>query len=107
MSRISVAKSGHLHGIGAAVAAMLMAPAVSMAQAEETKVLNQIDVKSTYEQGAVGYNSSTTTVGKTTQAVKDIPQAITIVPKELIQDKNNDNLKDALRNVAGMTFNAG
>ncbi len=107
MSKNSVTKPGHLHGIGAAVAAMLMAPAVSMAQAEETKVLNQIDVKSTYEQGAVGYNSSTTTVGKTTQAVKDIPQAITIVPKELIQDKNNDNLKDALRNVAGMTFNAG
>lgn len=107
MSKNLVAKPGHLHGIGAAVAAMLMAPAVSMAQAEETKVLNQIDVKSTYEQGAVGYNSSTTTVGKTTQAVKDIPQAITIVPKELIQDKNNDNLKDALRNVAGMTFNAG
>lgn len=107
MSKNSVTKPGHLHGIGAAVAAMLMAPAVSMAQAEETKVLNQIDVKSTYEQGAVGYNSSTTTVGKTTQAIKDIPQAITIVPKELILDKNNDNLKDALRNVAGMTFNAG
>ncbi|MEY4481893.1 MAG: ligand-gated channel [Pseudomonadota bacterium] len=103
----SAAKPSHLHGIGAAVAAMLMAPAVSMAQADETKTLNQIDVKSTYEQGAVGYNASTTTVGKTMQAVKDIPQAITIVPKELIQDKNNDNLKDALRNVAGMTFNAG
>jgi len=100
-------KSPSLHGIGAAVAAMLMAPAVSMAQAEETKLLNQVDVKSTYEQGAIGYNASTTNVGKTTQAVKDIPQAITIVPKELMQDKNNDNLKDALRNVAGMTFNAG
>lgn len=100
-------KSPSLHGIGAAVAAMLMAPALSMAQAEETKLLNQVDVKSTYEQGAIGYNASTTNVGKTTQAVKDIPQAITIVPKELMQDKNNDNLKDALRNVAGMTFNAG
>ena len=107
ISKSSETKSPNLHGIGAAVAVMLMAPAVSMAQAEETKALNQIDVKSTYEQGAVGYNASTTTVGKTTQAVKDIPQAITIVPKELIQDKNNDNLKDALRNVAGMTFNAG
>jgi catecholate siderophore receptor len=107
MTKNNATKPSHLHGIGAAVAAMLMAPAVSMAQAEETKTLNQIDVKSTYEQGAVGYNASTTTVGKTTQAVKDIPQAITIVPKELIQDKNNDNLKDALRNVAGMTFNAG
>ena len=53
MSKNSVTKPGHLHGIGAAVAAMLMAPAVSLAQAEETKVLNQIDVKSTYEQGAV------------------------------------------------------
>jgi hypothetical protein len=44
MTKNDSAKPSHLHGICAAVAAMLMAPAVSMAQAEETKTLNQIDV---------------------------------------------------------------
>jgi catecholate siderophore receptor len=59
----------------------------------------------THEQ--IGFKADKTRVGKTDQALKDIPQAVTVVTEQLIKDKNADTLKEALRNVAGITFNAG
>lgn len=55
----------------------------------------------------IGLKPEQTRVGKTKQAVKDIPQAVTVVTEQLMHDKNADSLKEALRNVAGITFNAG
>ena len=104
---ISDFKKKPITTLGSAIAVMLVSPSLAWAQTSETMPLNQVDVRGRYEQGATGYHQGVSNVGKTAQAVKDIPQAITIVPKELIADRNDDNLKDALRNVAGMTFNAG
>jgi len=104
---ISDFKKKPITTLGSAIAVMLVSPSLAWAQTSETMPLNQVDVRGRYEQGSTGYHQGVSHVGKTAQAVKDIPQAITIVPKELIADRNDDNLKDALRNVAGMTFNAG
>jgi catecholate siderophore receptor len=54
-----------------------------------------------------GYQSTLTSVGKLMQPAKDIPQSLTVVTRDLIDDRNADTLKEALRNVAGLTFNAG
>ena len=54
-----------------------------------------------------GYKGGNTRVGKSSQNPKDIPQSVTIVSEKLIQDKNAYTMKEALRNVAGLTFNAG
>lgn len=64
-------------------------------------------VKDTAETQSQGYQSSVTNVGKFQQAAKDIPQSLTTVTRGLMDDRNADSLKDALRNVAGLTFNAG
>ena len=53
------------------------------------------------------YQGQTTTVGKLKQLPKDIPQALTIVTEKLMEDRGQSTLKDALSNVAGLTFNAG
>lgn len=54
-----------------------------------------------------GYQGDKTRVGKTPQLTKDIPQSTTIVSEQLIRERNADTFKEALRNVAGLTFNAG
>ncbi|HNI82610.1 MAG TPA: TonB-dependent receptor plug domain-containing protein, partial [Rhodocyclaceae bacterium] len=53
------------------------------------------------------YQGQTTTVCKLKQLPKDIPQALTIVTEKLMEDRGQSTLKDALSNVAGLTFNAG
>ena len=44
---------------------------------------------------------------KFTQALRDIPQTIAVIPKEIIQSQGATSLRDVLRNVPGITFQAG
>ncbi len=53
------------------------------------------------------YQSGVTTSGKLPLPARDIPQSLTTVTGQLMQDRGADTMKDALRNVAGLTFNAG
>lgn len=41
------------------------------------------------------------------QPLRDTPQTVTIVPQQVIQDQNATSLRDILRNVPGITFQAG
>lgn len=53
------------------------------------------------------YKTVTSNIGKTKQQLRDIPQSITVVNQQLMQDQGAATLKDALRNVPGITFAAG
>jgi catecholate siderophore receptor len=92
--------------------AMMAAVALSgVAQAQESApaeaaALPAINVKTQREENT-GYQGVKTTVGKTPQLLRDVPQSVTVVTEQLIQDRGADTLKEALRNVAGLTFNAG
>ncbi|MGE4242548.1 TonB-dependent receptor [Ramlibacter sp.] len=48
--------------------------------------------------------ATTTNIGRGTQELRDIPQSITVVTEKLIDDRNLDTLKDALKQTAGITF---
>ena len=54
-----------------------------------------------------GYQAAKTGTSKLASDPRDVPQSLTIVTRELMDDRNADTLKEALRNVAGLTFNAG
>jgi catecholate siderophore receptor len=54
-----------------------------------------------------GYQAKETKVGKIVQELRDVPQSLTVVTKELMKDRNAHTMRDALRNVPGLTFNAG
>ncbi len=70
--------------------------------------LPTVKVKSKRQQDeTVGYQAKTTKIGKMTQAPKDVPQSLTIVTKDLMKERNAHTMRDALRNVPGLTFNAG
>ncbi len=75
-------------------------------QAKDT-TLPTVTVKDKREREEKGYQGDKTRVGKTPQLTKDIPQSVTIVSEQLIRERNADTFKEALRNVAGLTFNAG
>lgn len=44
---------------------------------------------------------------KYTEPLRDIPQTITVIPSELIEDQGATTLRDVLRNVPGLTMTAG
>ena len=73
---------------------------------EENKTLKPVIVNPQATREAKGYNPATTSVGKTAQSLRDIPNSVTVVPEQLMHDRNADTFKEALRNVAGLTFNA-
>lgn len=57
-------------------------------------------------EGGHALRATQTGIGKGTQALRDIPQSITVVTEKLINDRNLDTVKDVLRNTAGVTFQA-
>jgi catecholate siderophore receptor len=48
-----------------------------------------------------------TQIGKGTQALRDIPQSVTVMTERLIDDRNLDDFRELLRTTAGVTFLAG
>lgn len=92
--------------LGALATSMLLAPLGALAADETT--LPQVNVQDErYDDTPDGYQGGTTRVGKTDQLAKDVPQAVSIVSQQLIEETNANTLKEALRHVSGLTFNAG
>ncbi|HEX8031474.1 MAG TPA: TonB-dependent siderophore receptor [Vicinamibacterales bacterium] len=44
---------------------------------------------------------------KLTEPLRDIPQTITVIPRAVMEEQGATTLRDVLRNVAGITFQAG
>jgi catecholate siderophore receptor len=61
---------------------------------------------SALRQGKDSLQAVTTSIGKGTQELRDIPQSVTVVTERLIDDRNLDTLKQALHNTAGISFQA-
>ncbi len=54
-----------------------------------------------------GYNSEKTSMPIYSQPINEIPQVVSIIPKQLMKDQGLTQTKDALRNVAGISLSAG
>lgn len=87
------------HSVVAQLSANPAAPA-------EGPALKQVTVTDKREeaQGKDAVRATTTSIGKGKQALRDIPQSITVVTEKLIVDRNLDTVKDALRQTSGVTF---
>ena len=91
-------------------ALMLLACTGSWAQtaAPSRGQLPTVTVKESAEvQNKDTLKPATTTIGKGQQAVRDIPQSVTIFTEKLMNDRNQDDFRDVLRSTAGVTFQAG
>lgn len=95
------------------LALMMALPAVAMAADEEksadaAQTMTEVKVKSQRIQDAPnkGYQATKTRVGKTYQDPQDVPQAVTTLTRELLHDQQVGSLREALRNVVGLSVNA-
>jgi catecholate siderophore receptor len=93
-------------GFGLASAALAQtAPAAEPAKTENA--LPVVRAKASTERaGKDDYQATETRIGKGKQELRDIPQSVTVVTERLIDDRNLDTLKDALKNTAGISFQA-
>ncbi len=93
-------------GFGIASAAMAQTePAPSKFDAEPA--LPVMRAKANAErQGKDDYQATETRIGKGKQDIRDIPQSLTVITEKLIDDRNFSNVKEALKNTAGITFQA-
>ena len=93
-------------GFGLAGAALAQTPA-----AEEPKqggALPVITVRGTSEtESKESYRAKRSGIGKGDQALRDIPQSVTVVTERLMDDRNLDDFREVLRTTAGVTFQAG
>ncbi len=91
------------------IGAMLLSLSASslLADAIDTNAtIQSIDIQDTVEVELPRYQPGVSKTAKTGQLAHDVPQAITVVTKELLHDKSEFTLKEALSNVSGLTFNA-
>jgi catecholate siderophore receptor len=62
--------------------------------------------KAEMAEGKDSLRATETNIGKGQQKLRDIPQSITVVTEKQIDDRNLDTLKAALKQTAGITFQA-
>ncbi|AVJ29675.1 TonB-dependent siderophore receptor [Achromobacter spanius] len=75
------------------------------APAEAAATLAPVTVTGTYNtttDGTGSYTSPAVTIGRTPQALKDIPQSITVLTRQRMDDQDMTSLPDAVNNTAGM-----
>lgn len=58
-------------------------------------------------EGEAAYKTDRASSTKMTESLLDTPQSVTVISQQLIKEQNAQSLKDALRNVPGITFNSG
>jgi catecholate siderophore receptor len=104
----AAACGGLLAGLGGAWAQTpppATPPATPAPAAESAPVLPTVKAQAAPEPtDKDSVRATTTTIGKGKQELRDVAQSVTVVTEKLIDDRNLDTLKDALRNTAGITF---
>lgn len=75
------------------------------AASEPAKELPTINVQADVEKPD-GVRATTTRVGKVLQDPHDVPQAVTTITNSLMEQQQVGSLREALRNVSGLSFNA-
>jgi catecholate siderophore receptor len=91
------------------LAALMLAGAVSpTAQAQSEREMGTVVIKDTRIEDAKSVlRVRDTEIGKGRQALRDIPQTITVMTERLMNDRNLDDFREVLKTTAGVTFQAG
>src|SRR6201747_1002816 len=58
-------------------------------------------------ENATGYRATTPSLVRLTQPLLDTPQSINVIPQQLMQDQAVTSVRDAFRNVPGISLAAG
>ncbi len=85
-------------------AAALMGATFGWAEEEAATAADHPEV---LVQGEKGYNRNRVQSSKYTESLRNIPQTITVIPKEVMADQNATSMRQVLRNVPGISMQAG
>jgi catecholate siderophore receptor len=101
-----IAKSSPLLPLGAMLLAGSMSAMAQQSPADTDKTLKPVVVKEKAEspEGKEALRATTSTIGKGKQLLRDIPQSVTVVTEKLMDDRNLDTVKEALKNTSGISF---
>jgi catecholate siderophore receptor len=66
-----------------------------------------LEIQAAHESVEVTERTSPLSSPKYTAPLRDIPQTITVIPREVIEEQGATTLRDVLRNVPGLTMTAG
>ncbi len=75
-------------------------PSTADDSSDGKQILDKVDVNAS----TASYNTDSTTLGKTPTAVRDLPQTVNIINRELLEAQGATSFADALRNVPGITI---
>lgn len=94
------------------LAALMLAGAVAqpaLAQSSAGKDLGTVLIQDKrYDSDSKGVlRVRETEIGKGRQALRDIPQTVTVMTERLMSDRNLDDFREVLKTTAGVTFQAG
>jgi iron complex outermembrane receptor protein/outer membrane receptor for ferric coprogen and ferric-rhodotorulic acid len=99
-----VGGAGGAYALRQAAAPVTQGPAgVTLAPVTVTA---RADQRATTE-NSKAYTSSAVTIGKGEQAVKDIPQSVSVLTRQRMDDQNLTSLADAVRNSTGLVASQG
>ena len=89
-----------------AAAVLLLACGTALAQGTPAdtsapKALGEVTIKAT-PQGDSYTPTATSTATKGSAPLRDVPQAVNVVPAQLLRDQGARSMEDALRNVPGV-----
>lgn len=82
-------------------------PAAPAEKKEEPKIENMGEMVVQADLEKTLYKPERLVSPKFTEPLRDIPQTITVIPKEVIQQQGASSLRDVLRNVPGISMQAG
>ena len=106
-ARFAHAPTRPLLPLSAIMLAVLSAGAQAQATPSSAKTLPTVTVNAAEDAAPQdGHRATATRVGKVLQDPHDIPQAVTTVTNTLMEEQQVGSLKEALRNVSGLSFNA-
>ena len=102
------AHSPRLIPLGALAAGFGLLPLCVMAQtapaAPAETTLAPLAVKARAETDENSLRATSSGIGKGNQALRDIPQSVTVMTQKLMEDRQQTTVKQALHNAAGITF---
>ncbi|PUE57037.1 TonB-dependent siderophore receptor [Limnohabitans sp. Rim8] len=104
-TRVQATPSSKLLPLGAMLLAASFASTLR-AQTENTLSTVTVREKAEVAEGKDSLRATETRIGKGQQKLRDIPQSITVVTERMMDDRNLDTVKDALKQTAGITFQA-
>lgn len=91
-------------GQGASTSAGTKPPTGTATGTNAPSVLPEVVVKGEQDPG---YKPESVASPKIVTALRDTPQTVNVVPRQVIEDQNATTLRDVLRNVPGISFQAG